>query len=103
MKDNNSVGITKTKKHSIIIRFDLTKQSDQEGLRHFLGKPQMFTIIQIKEFPEHKIAYVSDTDLFKTKEEVAKHLMTLVAERIADQLKELEDLETGGAKDELCF
>lgn len=58
MKDNNFVGITKTKKHSIIIRFDLTKQSDQEGLRHFLGKPQMFTIIQIKEFPEHKIAYL---------------------------------------------
>lgn len=35
---------------------------------------------------------VSDTDLFKTKEEVAKYLMTLVAERIEDQLKELEDL-----------
>ena len=58
MKDNNSIGITKTKKHSIIIRFDLSKQSDQEGLRHFLGKPQMFTIIQIKEFPEYNIAYL---------------------------------------------
>lgn len=46
---------------------------------------------------------VSDTDLFKTKEEVAKYLMTLVAERIADQLKELKDLETGGTKDGLCF
>lgn len=29
--------------------------------------------------------------------------MTLVAERIVDQLKELEDLETGGANDGLCF
>lgn len=58
MKDNNSVGITKTKKHSIIMRFDLSKQSDQEGLRHFLGRPQMFTIIQIKEFPEYNIAYL---------------------------------------------
>lgn len=58
MKDNNSVGITKTKKHSIIMRFDLSKQSDQEGLRHFLGSPQKFTIIQIKEFPEYDIAYL---------------------------------------------
>ena len=52
---------------------------------------------------EKETITVSDTDLFKTKEEVAKHLMTLVAERIADQLKELEDLENGGSKDELCF
>lgn len=46
---------------------------------------------------------VSETDLFKTKEEVVKHLMTLVAEKIADRLKELEDLEKGGSKDGLCF
>lgn len=58
MKDNSAVGIKKSKKHSIIIRFDLSKQQDQEGLRHFLGKPQQFTIIQIKEFPEYNIAYL---------------------------------------------
>ena len=68
MKDNNSVGITKTKKHSIIIRFDLSKQSDQEGLRHFLGKPQMFTIIQIKEFPQYNIAYLEFIDTAEYRE-----------------------------------
>lgn len=67
MRDNNSIGITKTKKHSVIVRFDLSKQSDQEGLMHFLGQPLMYTIIQIKEFPEYNIAYLEfiNTEKFR--------------------------------------
>ena len=65
--ENFEMGITKTKKHSMVLRFDLSKPGDRNALHWHTSRPSEITVVQIKEYPTQQVAYIEAilTDIYK--------------------------------------